>query len=78
MLCVVGDVDIIEVEESQIEEKIVYEFDYVIKIVCVCFIVNIQYYLYYGMLMDVIDYVINFEGIVVFVCYRGLMVVILQ
>lgn len=75
---VVGDVDIIEVEESQTEEKTVYETDYVTKIVRVRLTANIQYHIHHGMLMDVTDHVTNLEGTAVLVRHRGSMAATLQ
>lgn len=75
---VVGDVDIIEVEESQTEEKTVYEPDYVKKIVRVRLTANIQYHIHHGMLMDVTDHVTNLEGTAVLVRHRGSMAATLQ
>nr|XP_011440992.2 uncharacterized protein LOC105337795 [Crassostrea gigas] len=75
---VVGDVDIIEVEESQTEEKTVYEPDYVTKIVRVRLTANIQYHIHHGMLMDVTDHVTNLEGTAVLVRHRGSMAATLQ
>lgn len=75
---VVGDVDIIEVYESQTEEKTVYEPDYVTKIVRVRLTANIQYHIHHGMLMDVTDHVTNLEGTAVLVRHRGSMAATLQ
>ncbi|XP_065928043.1 uncharacterized protein [Magallana gigas] len=75
---VVGDVDIIEVYESQTEEKTVYEPDYVTKIVRVRLTANIQYHIHHGMLMDVTDHVTNLQGTAVLVRHRGSMAATLQ
>lgn len=75
---VVGDVDIIEVDENQTEEKTVYEPDYVTKIVRVRLTANTQYHLHHGMLMDVTDHMTNLEGTAVLVRHRGSMAATLQ
>lgn len=71
MLRVVGDVDILTVDDDQTEIKTVYETGCVKKFVHVRMTANVQYHNRHSLLMDVTDHVISIEGTAEAVRQRG-------